>query len=320
PTAKNFATVHTNIPMFSFNPLKLFQYSKLIRSLNPDLVHFTLSPQYAPLLRRPYVTFTHDLTMFKFVRAGKLPLPLHWARMFAYRYLMWRVHKKAVWVHTPTQYVADAVNKKYLFTNRKTSVTLEASEPPLPVKATVPEEDPGEFILYTGSAFPHKNLERLILAFGILRESHPDLKLVLVGKKEWHKKKLEQWATKSGNAEGVIFTVFIPDEELKWYYENAKAYIFPSMSDGFGVPALEAQVHSCPVVSSDATCLPEVAGDGAHYFDPYDVADMAHKINDVITDTRLRNKLIAAGYENVKRFSWSKMAKETLSIYDKILK
>lgn len=319
PKAKNFEVKRISTPMFSFNPLTYFRYSRTIRSLKPDLVHFTITPQYAPLLRKPYVTFTHDLTMFKYVRAGRLPLLLHWLRMLGYRYLMWRTHKKAAWVHTPTQYVADAVNKKYLFTNRKTTVTLEASEPPLPVKATEPEINPGEFIFYVGSAFPHKNLERLILAFGILKEQHPNLKLVLVGKREFHSKKLQKWADKFDYSNDIIFTGFIPDEELKWYYENTRAYVFPSLSEGFGLPGLEAMVHGCPVVSSNTTCLPEVYGDAAHYFNPEDIQEMAHAINDVITDTRLRNKLVDLGYKNVKRFSWSKMAKETLAIYDQVL-
>jgi glycosyltransferase involved in cell wall biosynthesis len=153
----------------------------------------------------------------------------------------------------------------------------------------------------------------------LLREQHQDLKLVLVGKREYHSKQLQKWIKKNTHTESVIFTGFVPDEELKWYYENARAYVFPSLSEGFGLPGLEAMVHGCPVVSSDATCLPEVNGDAAHYFDPLDIQDMATKIDEVISSEPLRKKLIAKGYENAKRFSWRRMATQTLEVYKKVL-
>src|SRR5690606_34189845 len=106
--------------------------------------------------------------------------------------------------------------------------------------------------MYTGSAFPHKNLDRLITAFALLKERHPELQLVLVGKREYHSKKLGRWAKKQPYFDDIIFTGFIPDEELKWYYEHARAYVFPSLNEGFGLPGLEAMVHGCPVVSSNA--------------------------------------------------------------------
>lgn len=319
PTNKNFSTCYTRFGNFSFNPLNQVLFSWQLHKLDADLVHFTLTPQQPIFYFKTQTTFTHDLTMLKFVRAGRLPGWLHSIRMWGYRFLLWSAHKRAKHVLVPTQYVADAVNKYHLFTNRKTTVTLEASEPVLPGKSKEPEEPPKDFIMYTGSAFPHKNLERLISAFGILKEHHPDLKLVLVGKREYHSKQLRKWAKSQPYFEDIIFTGFVPDEELKWYYQNARAYVFPSLSEGFGLPGLEAMVHGCPVVSSNATCLPEVNGDAAHYFDPYDVEEMAEKINEVISSEALRKKLIAKGYENAKRFSWKRMTTETLQVFNKVL-
>lgn len=319
PTNKNFSTIQSRFSMFSFNPINWAMYAKQIYSLHPDLTYFTMTPQSPVFFFGKQVTFTHDLTMFKFVRAGRLPGWLHALRMQGYRFFMWTAHKKAKHVITPTQYVSDDVSKRYLFVNRKISVTLEASEPVLPGHAKTPDSPPDKFIMYTGSAFPHKNLERLINAFGILKEHHPDLKLILVGKREYHSKQLQKWAKKQPSYEDIIFTGFITDEELKWYYQNALAYVFPSLSEGFGLPGLEAMVHGCPVVSSDATCLPEVHGDAAVYFDPLDVSEMAHKIDEVISSEPLRKKLIAKGYENAKRFSWKRMATETLQVYKNVL-
>jgi glycosyltransferase involved in cell wall biosynthesis len=170
--------------------------------------------------------------------------------------------------------------------------------------------------MYVGTPFPHKNLENLIKAFAVLRANQPELELVLVGKKEFYYTQLEN---QYGKAPGLRFTGFVSDEELRWYYENARAYIFPSFSEGFGLPGLEAMVHGCPVVSSNATCLPEVYGDAAHYFNPEDVDDMAHKIDEVLTNKKLRDTLIKKGYAQVKKYSWQKMAEQTLAVYKKAL-
>jgi glycosyltransferase involved in cell wall biosynthesis len=142
------------------------------------------------------------------------------------------------------------------------------------------------------------------------------LHLVLAGKREYYYEQLEKYAQASG-VEGVKFTGFVTDEELKWLYENAEAYVSPSLSEGFGLPGLEAMVHGLPVVSSNASCLPEIHGDAALYFDPNNADDIASKINEVLSSEGLRKNLISKGYEQTKKFSWGKMARQTLEIYQK---
>ncbi len=319
PGNKLFKVVYTRFPIFSFNILNQALYALQLRKLHPDLVYFTLTPQQPLFYFGKQATLTHDLVMLKFARPGRLPRWLHALRMKGYRLLLWSAHKKARHIVVPTQFVADDINKYHLFTNRKTTVMLEASEPPLPGKAKRPLEAPEEFIMYTGSAFPHKNLERLITAFALLKEQHPKLRLVLVGKQEYHAKKLKKWAKKQMYADDILFTGFIEDSELKWYLENAQAYIFPSLSEGFGLTGLEAMVHGCPVVSSNATCLPEVHGDAAIYFDPLDIQEMAQKIDEVISNEALRKKLILKGYENAKRFSWRRFAQQHANMFKELL-
>lgn len=317
---RKFKTVACKYKQFSFNPLQQITYARQLYKLKPDLVHFTLTPQQPLFYFGKQITMTHDLTMLKYTRAGRLPEWLHKIRMLGYRLLMWQSHKKAAKILVPTEYVGDALNKYHLFTNRKTVITLEASEPPIAGRAEKPEYAPEEFIMYVGSAFPHKNLDRLIQAFEILKEHHPELKLVLVGKKEYHAKQLRRWAKKRRYFKDIIFTGFVPDEELKWLYQNAKAYVFPSLSEGFGLPGLEAMVHGCPVVSSDATCLPEVYGDAAVYFDPENITDMAEKINQVLAMTpRTREALTDKGKKQAAKFSWRRMAEQTLQVYKQVL-
>src|SRR5690606_18434598 len=119
-------------------------------------------------------------------------------------------------------------------------------------------------------------------AFALLKEKHPELHLVLAGKKDTLYKRHERYVNKHG-IQDVVFTDFVSDGQLRWLYENCTAYAFPSLSEGFGLPGLEAMNQGAPVVASNATSLPEVLGDAAEYFDPLDVDDIAKKISKVIT-------------------------------------
>ena len=117
----------------------------------------------------------------------------------------------------------------------------------------------------------------------------------------------------------VHFTGFIPDQQLAWLYNNAQAYAFPSLSEGFGLPGLESMHYNCPLISSNATCLPEVYGDAAHYFDPNKVEDIARAIKEVLGDKNLKKNLIANGKKQIQLYSWKKMAQETLETYKQVL-
>jgi glycosyltransferase involved in cell wall biosynthesis len=173
--------------------------------------------------------------------------------------------------------------------------------------------------MYLGTAFPHKNLERLVEAFDILHAIHPGLKLVLVGKKEKHYEELAQKVQAHPSAKNIIITGFLPDEQAKWLYEHCQAYVFPSLSEGFGLPALEAMGYGAAVVSSNATCLPELYGEAAQYFDPNGAKAMAVKISEVLGDKKLRGRLVTNGRKQVEKYSWHRMAEETMIVYKELL-
>lgn len=319
PSNRKFTAIICKYRRFSFNPIQQITFSRWLNKLDADLVHFTLTGHQPLFYLRPQVTTTHDLTMLNYTRAGRLPKWLHYLRLRAYRLLMWVSHHQAKQVIVPTEYVKDAVHKYHLQTGRKITVTYEASEPPLKGKAERPDYAPDKFIMHVGSAFPHKNLERLIDVFGIVRGNVPGLKLLLIGKKEYHAKQLIKYAQKTAYAEDIIFTGFVPDAELKWLYENAAAYVFPSLSEGFGLPGLEAMAHGCPLISSNATCLPEVYGEAAIYFDPNNTEEMTEVITTVLRSRVTQEQLVAKGYEQIKKYSWKKMAQETLEVYKSAL-
>src|SRR5690606_18733671 len=106
-----------------------------LKKLRPDLVHFAMTPQEPVFYRGPRVTTTHDLTMLRFTRAGRLPLPLHWLRMQGYRFTFWHSHRAADKIIVPTEFVKEDLSRLHPFAADKITVTLEASEPPLPVPA-----------------------------------------------------------------------------------------------------------------------------------------------------------------------------------------
>ena len=176
-------------------------------------------------------------------------------------------------------------------------------------------------IVSVASSHPHKNLPRLIEAYNILVRSY-GLKnqLVLVGHRRAHAGLLETMIEQLGLEGKVILTGYVPDAHLQELYSRAILFVFPSLYEGFGLPILEAMTNGIPVVCSGVSSLPEVAGDAALFFDPYDVNDIAMKMYQVLQDLDLRQELISKGYENVKRFSWEQTARQTIGIYKDVYK
>lgn len=241
--------------------------------------------------------------------------------MSLYRFLFWWAHKKSKKIIVPADYVAQDLASYQPFTKSKIVRTYESSEPPVEGPAEPLSGVSKPFIFHVGQPLPHKNIDRLIQAFEILKTSHNELQLVLPGKIQGvFKKDLDRWIAASPAKDSIIVPGFISDHQLKWLYENAECYALPSLSEGFGLPGLEAMAHDCPVASSSATCLPEVYKDAAVYFDPTVVEDMAAKIASVIDDKKLAKDLVKKGREVLKLYSWRTMAEETLAVYRSLQK
>jgi glycosyltransferase involved in cell wall biosynthesis len=177
------------------------------------------------------------------------------------------------------------------------------------------------YALYLGTIQPRKNLARLIEAYGLLLQREGvEWDLVLAGKRGWLSEHLYDLARQGGFAERVHFLGYVPEDEAQALMQNARFFAFPSLFEGFGLPVLEAQQKGVPVMCSNNSALPEVAGDAAILVDPDDVEAIADAMLQLSQDEALRQKLIAAGYENLKRFSWEKAAKETLSVFEEVNK
>ncbi len=175
-----------------------------------------------------------------------------------------------------------------------------------------------EYLLHIGTLQPRKNLARLIDAFALVRQRLPDrrLYLVLAGSPGFDSQSLYERVAASGLQEVIRFTGFARVHDIPGLYSGAACYVFPSLSEGFGFPALEAQTCGAPLLCARASSLPEVAGDGALYFDPLDVEEMADAIVRVLTEPDLTADLIARGAANAQRFTWARTAAETLSVLE----
>lgn len=289
---------------------------KQINDLKPDLVHFAIVQQ--PILYHgKVVTTMHDLTTVRFNNPDK-KRTVFVIKQQVYKYVIRRVARKSQAIITPTNFVKDDVITFTHVNPDKITVTYEGADRITTSPAPLPNLQNKKFIMYIGRPTPHKNLECLIEAFGLLRTEHPDLLLVLAGKKDANYARIEANLPNKLRPY-VYFTDFVSEGQLRWLYEQCAAYVFPSLSEGFGLPGLEAMAHGAPVVSSNATCLPEVYGEAAHYFNPFDIQAMADAINEVLTDNVLRQKLIAAGTDQVTNYSWQRMAKQTLAVYETVL-
>ncbi len=178
--------------------------------------------------------------------------------------------------------------------------------------------DDAEYILHIGTLQPRKNLTRLIEAFVLLRQrlSNRHLYLVLAGSPGFHSQSLYEIVKKEGVEDVVRFTGFARVHDIPGLYSGAACYAFPSLNEGFGFPALEAQACETPLVCARASSLPEIAGDGALYFDPLDPQDLALALARVLTEPSLRTDLITRGKANLARFSWAKTARATLQVLE----
>jgi len=172
----------------------------------------------------------------------------------------------------------------------------------------------GDYVLMVGTREPRKNLERAIEAFQSLKNQ--DLSLVIAGKFGWGKELMTEDSRRKTVDSHVKLLGFVPDEDLPALFSGAQVFVYPSLYEGFGLPVLEAMASGCPVVTSDVSSLPEVAGDAAVLVNPEETEDIARGIQEVLEN---REELVRKGKARAQEFSWEKTAQETLKVYQEAL-
>lgn len=177
------------------------------------------------------------------------------------------------------------------------------------------------YMLYLGNFMPHKNLDTLVKAYSILKHRYKITHcLVLAGKNEKMRQKLQTVIEQENLTQDVILTGFVEAEWLPGLYACADLFVYPSLYEGFGFQALEAMVYNTPVTIANVASLPEIAGDAAVRFDPKSAENMAETIHNVLTDQTLRDSLVERGKERLQHFSWQEMVRKTVEIYQSVLR
>lgn len=179
----------------------------------------------------------------------------------------------------------------------------------------------GDYLLYLGTLHPRKNLVRLIDAFhlAVTTLQSKQLKLVIAGQQGWLYGEIFERVQRLGLAEQVIFPGYVADEAKPALLSGAVAYVFPSLYEGFGLPVLEAMACGTPVLTSNCSSLPEVAGQAAWLVDPLNTAEIAAGLIQLVTKADLRQEFIARGYHQIQKFSWLKAASQLLEVWEKVI-
>ncbi len=178
----------------------------------------------------------------------------------------------------------------------------------------------GNYILSLGALDPRKNTELVVKKFIELKSDRKiKEKLVIVGMPNWRQTRFYDMVNNSSYRDEIIFTDFVSEEDLVLLYNCADVFLYPSLYEGFGIPLLEAMSCGVPVITSNTTSIPEVVGDTALLINPRDGEELKKALLSLLNDEKLRKDLINRGFEQVKKFSWRKMAEKTLEVYRLVL-
>jgi glycosyltransferase involved in cell wall biosynthesis len=322
PKNKNFKKVLADYRWYTL--AEQIRMPSLLNKYNLDLVHF---PHFnVPLFyRKKFIVTIHDLILIHFptIKGTTLNPLFYKLKFWMYKLAINSAIKRSEKIIAVSNFTKEDILSNYKVNSDKISVAYEACDDFCNFsiqKSRDILEKYGiikPYILYVGNAYPHKNLEELVLAFSQIKEEIKNLRLVLVGKEDYFYTRLKK-IIQARKIEKVIFSGFVPDKDLDTIYREAELYVFPSLYEGFGLPPLEAMAKGVPVISSDHPCMREILEDSAFYFNAKNRDEMAEKIKNLIRNTEEIKKLREKGYQQSKKYSWNKMAGETLKIYKEI--
>lgn len=293
-------------------------FAALLYRMNLDLVHFTYF-SYPIIYIKPFVITIHDLTplLFKTGKASTHNNIVYTIKHSAYVLLMKCAITLSKHIYVPTTAVKKSIQKQYgHHLSKKISVTYEGIKKSLQhikPKKSLNKKYSKPFFVYVGNFYPHKNVERLILAFKEIPDSH---ELILVGPDDHFAASIRN-CIKEHNIKNVRMHTHATDEELAFFLSYAEALVLPSLSEGFGLPLLEASYFKLPIIASDIPVFQEITGGSYISFDPKDIYSIATAISTFIK--KPDKKAYVTRQEIVSKFSFSTMAQQTYDVYKEIL-
>ena len=285
-----------------------------------DVLHVQYTaPPFAPC---PIVTTIHDLAF------EHLPQTFNRRSWMQLRLTVRHTARRAAHIITVSEYSRDDISATYGVEAERITVTPEAAAAhfaPVTSESELKRVRKSygiqrDYILSLCSIQPRKNLVRLIEAYSDLRQSHPDAllpQLVLAGKKGWLESEIFRSAERSPFKSDILFTGYVPDNDLPALYSAAICFAYPSYFEGFGLPVLEAMQCGTPVIAADRTSLPEIVGNAGILFDPFSKEELIKAMARLIDDRSVRAALRLQGIERAKLFNWSATARSTLQVYER---
>lgn len=314
---KSWTRVLADFRHYSF--LEQARLPGIIADTKPDLVHF---PHFnVPVsYRGKFVVTIHDMLMhrMKGKETTTLSLPAFLIKRLGYRYVFRKAVRDSLNVLVPSNCVKKELVDFYKVSPSKISVTYEGVElgkvfSPVLDKYGIREK----YFIYAGNAYPHKNLERAIKAILSLNESRQEKVLFIIAcSRSEFTARLESLIARLGAGKYVKFLGFIPDPDLLSLYKSSVGFLFPSFSEGFGLPGLEAISSGTLAVISSIPVFKEIYGQHALYFNPYDFTSITRTLAEALDiSPNVRKERVAEGQKFVGKYSWEKMARETLSVY-----
>ena len=284
-----------------------------------DLIHF---PHWnVPFfIKTPYVVTIHDLILLEEPTSAKITTRRPWIfhlKHLAFRLTLNRTLRRAQKIIAVSNYTKQSILRYFPDINpEKIQVIYEGITQLKGTELHPSAPLPFPYLLYVGNAYPHKNLEFLLQTYYLFSKRFPDIHLVLAGRRDVFYRRLEQMAVSLDLGSHIHFINTPSDEELKMLYKSAKAYVFPSRIEGFGLPPLEAMSFGVPVIAARASCLPEILGEAAHYFSATDKKDLTHALENILFNKPLRSSLKENGFKQITKYSWKNMAEEVRTVYE----
>ncbi|MFH1866723.1 MAG: glycosyltransferase family 1 protein [Patescibacteria group bacterium] len=316
----NWRIINARPRVYSIN--EQLRLPRLFRQANLDLVHF---PHWnVPLrYRRPYVVTIHDLILHHFPseRATTLPLPIYKFKL-ALSYLTFkRAVAGAQKIITVSQTTANDLASYYPEVKNKIEVIYEAPT----IDGHMDGQSPGNrlvaqpYLLNVGAAYPHKNLELLIDAHQQLLRDYPNLKLILVGRRDYFYQRLEQQLINQNKNKQVVFWGEADDLTLTTLFRQAKVYITPSLAEGFNLGAVEALSFNLPVVASDINIHREILDSAVAYFNYNSSDSLFNVLKTVLAGEKTDFSFLKEIPRVLSRYSWQQVARQTLNCYESAL-
>ncbi len=263
----------------------------------------------------PVVYTLHDLSLIKF--RDKHPRERVWYfDLFFKRRLPYASH-----IITVSDFIRSEIIEELKIPQQMITTVHEAPDPGFSPRSEAELSEtlrrhglPREYILFVGTLDPRKNLPLLLDALSICKT---DVPLVLVGWQGWGDEEVWRGIEGLGLSRRVFVTGYVSEDTLACLFSGAVAFVYPSLYEGFGLPVLEAMACGCPVICSNAASLPEVAGDAALLIDPKSAESLAHSLDEICSDSELRDSLRTRGFARAAQFSWRETARRTLEVFQK---